>query len=212
MLTRLEREFAAEIRSHDFSDAPYRLDRAGHQRTAESLSKRAQKELSPGESDYVRTNVMWLAAQVLKHENPGLDLHEFAAACGIPRSITHRTNGKQSDVIRYGLRWKDPQTEIAASPGAPLWQAQMTCNVGNVVVFRRLLDQVDEFDPTLPPVVESDEGSKRIVTVAVRGWDRADAVSRAVGLVTAVSTSVGNGTPAVLICADQVQDVTDFGV
>lgn len=31
-LSRLAREFAAEINYHDWSDAPFRLDRAGHQR------------------------------------------------------------------------------------------------------------------------------------------------------------------------------------
>ena len=38
MLSRRALEFAAEISSHDWSDAPYRLDRAGHQRSKDRRS------------------------------------------------------------------------------------------------------------------------------------------------------------------------------
>ena len=81
MLSRLAQEFADEIANHDWSDAPYRLDRAGHSREHDSYS--TTKVLSDRETDAVRTNVMWVAAQVLLHADPNLDPHEFAAACGV---------------------------------------------------------------------------------------------------------------------------------
>jgi hypothetical protein len=119
MLNRLAREFAAEISYHDWSDSPYRLDRAGHQREDESPGKRSDKQLSPKETEHVRTNVMWVAAQVLKHLDPNLDLHEFAAECGVPRRVTHRSSGAKSGAITYGIRWLEDDV-TAAPPGAPL--------------------------------------------------------------------------------------------
>jgi hypothetical protein len=81
-LSRLAREFAAEIKNHDWSDAPYRLDRAGHKREFDGRKKSAE-QLSPHETDRVRTNVMWVAAQVLGHTDPNFDVYEFAEACGV---------------------------------------------------------------------------------------------------------------------------------
>jgi hypothetical protein len=107
MLSRLASEFAAEIANHDWSDAPYRLDRAGHRRSDDSPGKQTTEQLLPEQTDRVRTNVMWVVAQVLKHSDPNLDLHEFAEACAVPRHVTHRTNGSQSDAITYGIRWQE---------------------------------------------------------------------------------------------------------
>ncbi len=104
MLSRLAREFAAEIRNHDWSDAHERLDRAGHRREHDRASA-VKETLSPDQTDRVRTNVMWVTAQVLKHADPNLDLHEYAAACGVPPSITHRrSDGKPSGAIDAGIR------------------------------------------------------------------------------------------------------------
>ncbi|OBF76157.1 MULTISPECIES: hypothetical protein [Mycobacteriaceae] len=119
MLSRIAREFAAEISFHDWSDSPYRLDRAGHQRDDENPSKRSEKQLNPEETENVRTNVMWVAAQVLKHLDPNMDLHEFAAACGVPRRVTRRSDGSPSGAITYGIRWTEDGV-TAAPPGAPL--------------------------------------------------------------------------------------------
>ena len=120
MLSRLASEFAAEIANHDWSDAPYRLDRAGHRRSDDNPSKQTA-QLSPEETDRVRTNVMWVTAQVLKHADPNLDLHEFAEACGVPRFVTHRTNGSLSDAVTYGIRWQEvrvaAEDPLAARPG-----------------------------------------------------------------------------------------------
>lgn len=102
-LSRLAQEFAAEIRNHDWSDAPYRLDRAGHSRVSDG-SKAATKSLSPAETDAIRTNVMWVTAQVLLHADHNFPVAEFAIACGIPRRITHRSDGKISGALAGGLR------------------------------------------------------------------------------------------------------------
>ena len=93
MLSRVAQEFADEIANHDWSDAPYRLDRAGHSREHDSHS--TTKVLSDRETDAVRTNVMWVAAQVLLHADPNLDPHRSSlrrAACpsGSPTTTTER--------------------------------------------------------------------------------------------------------------------------
>lgn len=198
MLNRLAREFAAEIASHDWSDAPYRLDRAGHQRRRDS--RRTAESLNDQETDRLRANVMWVTAQVLKHADPNLDLHEYAAACGVPRSITHRTDGSRSGAITYGLRWDDAEATLAATPGAPMWRAQAQCEVANLVVFKRLLGQIDGLDPSLPPPeVESVGGTTRVVTLLVRQWDEIAAGERAVEMVGAASLAVRDGSAAVLL-------------
>jgi hypothetical protein len=190
-LSRLATKFAIEIYNHDWSDSPWRLDRAGHDRRIDS--RRTEQTLSDDETDCVRTNVMWVTAQVLRYEDPNFDVHEYAAACGVPRSITHRTNGSRSDVVTYGLRWDDTQNLVPATPGGPMWEVQVQCDVANLVLFKRLLKQAG--NPVLPSTVEdasaeiagvtSAGGSRRIVTVTVLERDEEAAGRRAVGLVTA---------------------------
>lgn len=97
-LSRLASEFAAEIKNHDWSDAPYRADRAGHDRKTDTKSSDA---LGATETDRVRTNVMWVAAQVLGHQDPNFDVYEFAAACGV-ETLTRR--GVKDGSISAGLR------------------------------------------------------------------------------------------------------------
>lgn len=189
MLSRRAREFAAEISSHDWSDAPYRLDRAGHDRRTDSRA--SDEVLSPEETDRVRTNVAWVVAQVLKHEDPNLDLYEFAAACGVPRSITHRSNGSPSGAIPNGLRWEDKDATAAAAPGAPLWKATLQVEVQNLVLFRRLLRQhfaagdgtgVSEI---FTASTFSSTGCQREVILLVRAWDDEAAAQLAVAAVEA---------------------------
>lgn len=129
MLSRLAREFAAEIADHDWSDAPYRLDRAGHQRSFDS--RPSPSRLEDVETDRLRTNVAWVVGQVLAYSDPNFDIDEFVSACGVPRSITHRTNGSRSGVIENGLRWRDFHNRALHAPGAPLWRAKMLCDVTN---------------------------------------------------------------------------------
>lgn len=98
-LSRLAHEFAAEIRQHDWSDAPWRLDRAGHDRNHDT--NRGTKVLSEKEANAVRTNVMWVAAQVLGHADQNFDVYEFAEACGVG---TRTSRGQKNGAIEAGLR------------------------------------------------------------------------------------------------------------
>lgn len=103
-LSRLAREFAAEIKNHDWSDAPYRIDRAGHRRENDSASKRSSKILDDGETNAVRMNVMWVTAQVLGHADPNFDVYEYAEACGVD---TRNARGGKDGTIKAGLRLRD---------------------------------------------------------------------------------------------------------
>lgn len=125
--------------------------------------------------------------------------HEFAAACGVPRSITHRNDGSPSGAITYGLRWKDTANTVVAEPGAPLWQVQVQCEVANLTVFERLLGKLDGFDPSYPPEVESIGGAMRNVTVMLREWDQTVVEERAVVMASAASLAVMDGGPATLV-------------
>lgn len=80
MLSRLAREFADEIKSHDWSDAHDRADRAGHQRSNDT---HRTEQLSERQTENVRMNVVWVTGQVLGHADPNFDVVEFAIACGI---------------------------------------------------------------------------------------------------------------------------------
>jgi hypothetical protein len=97
-LSRLAREFAAEIANHDWSDAPFRADRAGHDRTRENTTAAV---LQPNETKIVRMNVMWVTAQVLGHADANFDEYEFARACGVE---TLTRSGREDGGISAGLR------------------------------------------------------------------------------------------------------------
>ena len=104
-LSRLAREFAAEIRNHDWSDAPFRADRAGHRREHDSKSH-GYPQLDWTQTETVRLNVMWVVAQVLGHADPNFDPYEFAEACGVD---TRTPSGRpKSGVITAGLRYAEP--------------------------------------------------------------------------------------------------------
>jgi len=94
MLSRAAREFAIEIAGHDWSDAPYRADRAGHQRAHDR--RPSEGHLDPAETDCVRLNAMWITAQVLAHADPQFDVVEYAAACGVQE--------RRPGILRAGLR------------------------------------------------------------------------------------------------------------
>ncbi|KAA1246253.1 hypothetical protein F0Q45_23445 [Mycobacterium simiae] len=212
MLSRRALEFAAEISSHDWSDAPYRLDRAGHQRRTDSRSRNSdQKPLNTEETYHVLTNVVWVVAQVLQYEDPNFDVYEFAVACGVPRSITHRTNGSRSGVLSNGLRWVDSEAKVAKPPGATLWRVQLQCEVANLVVFKRLLAQAVGLDPAMAPEIDSVGGTMRTVTVAVRAWDEFAAGERAVAAVSTASLEIANGTPAIVLAMEEITSVENLG-
>lgn len=114
MLSRQAQEFAREISKHDWSDAPYRADRAGHDRESDHTTA---SQLTPEETDRVKLNVMWVTAQVLMHEDPNLQILEYAQACGLPRNITHNKDGRVSGALMAGIRF-DHDSEMVASPGS----------------------------------------------------------------------------------------------
>ncbi|WP_181770929.1 hypothetical protein [Amycolatopsis pittospori] len=113
-LSRLAREFAAEISYHDWSDAPFRLDRAGHQRDNDGINA-TPEQLTPEQTEFVRTNVMWIAAQVLGHADPNFDVFEFAEWCGVDTRT--RSGRPRSGHIPAGLRFDDNTT--MSRPGDP---------------------------------------------------------------------------------------------
>lgn len=115
-LSRLAAEFAAEIKLHDWSDAPWRADRAGHRREHDS-NIGVTPQLPPVETDTIRLNVMWVTAQVLAHADPNLDVYEFAEACGVDTRTP--TGRPRSGHIPYGLRG-NPISGYAA-PGSLEW-------------------------------------------------------------------------------------------
>lgn len=201
MLSRLAREFAAEISSHDWSDAPYRLDRAGHQRSLDSRPSESPP-LSVEETDRIRTNVAWVVGQVLGYSDPNFDIDEFVAACGIPRWITHRANGSRSGVVTNGLRWKESHTRALYAPGAPMWVAKVRCDVANLVVFERELGTLAAraaAGPGIDAGIDSEGGSTRLVTLVVRAWTEADAAKRAVEIVETASSAAGGGTVTTVV-------------
>lgn len=100
-LSKIAQEFAAEIRNHDWSDAPWRLDRAGHSRTGDSSSKITERVLTDDEARRVKTNAMWVTAQVLGYNDPNFDVYEFAEACGLN---TRNSRGGKNGGIDAGLR------------------------------------------------------------------------------------------------------------
>ncbi|WP_141753822.1 hypothetical protein [Streptomyces luteocolor] len=110
-LSALARQFAAEISNHDWSDAPYRTDRAGH---ARSMDSGPTRQLEPNETDAVRMNAMWVTAQVLGYQDPSLDLFEFAEACGVN---IYTLRGEKSGYITSGVR-RNEQGHYAI-PGTP---------------------------------------------------------------------------------------------
>lgn len=101
-LSRQAQQFADEIRNHDWSDAPFRADRAGHQR--EHDTNRGPTQLSAAETDNIRMNVMWVTAQVLAYNDPNFDVYEFAEACGVK---TTTPPGRRDGGILAGLRQRD---------------------------------------------------------------------------------------------------------
>lgn len=99
-LSRLAQQHADEIRNHDWSDAPWRIDRAGHRR--ETDTNRGNEAFGPDETARIRMNVMWVTAQVLAYNDPNFDVYEFAEACGVD---TRTRSGRPKDGgILAGLR------------------------------------------------------------------------------------------------------------
>lgn len=106
MLSRDAQEWADEIRNHDWSDAPYRTDRAGHQRDHDGRN-RTERVLTASETGAVRLNVIFVASQILSFRDPNFDVLEFARAAG-DANVT-------KSALLSGLRWRD--AGVLAEPG-----------------------------------------------------------------------------------------------
>lgn len=112
MLSRIAREHASEIAAHDWSDAPWRLDRAGHDRQHDT--NKGTKQLTAEETARVRTNAMWVTSQVLAYGDPHFDVVEFARACGVQLSEGGLRAGLRGGAGQYARpgRWDyDPTPE-----------------------------------------------------------------------------------------------------
>jgi hypothetical protein len=100
-VNRIARELAKEIASQDWSDAPYRIDGARHNRVMD----RTQSEQLPAKNaDWLKLNVVWVVAQGLRNEDPNLDVHAFAEACGVADWLRLNRDGKPSGAIDAGIR------------------------------------------------------------------------------------------------------------
>lgn len=96
-LSNIATKFAHEIRNQYWNDAPFRADKAGHQPEFDSPRNRAD-DLSESEAESIRINVVWVVAQVLKSEDPNLDLLKFAEACGASPEYL------KPGIMQYGVR------------------------------------------------------------------------------------------------------------
>jgi hypothetical protein len=93
-LSPIAKQLAQEIRTQDWSDAPYRIQGARHKREGD-------KVLDGKATDNVRMNVMWVAAQALVDmRDPSFDVYEFAKACDVE---TQRSGGGLNTAIERGL-------------------------------------------------------------------------------------------------------------
>lgn len=100
-LSRLAAQFAAEIKQHDWSDAPFRADQAGHDR---ELHPTTEPQLEPRQTEKVRANAAWVTAQVLAYNDPNFNEHEFFRACGLD---WRRSDGSQDWGVTSGLRFEE---------------------------------------------------------------------------------------------------------
>ncbi|WP_458681631.1 hypothetical protein [Prescottella equi] len=118
-LSRLAAEFAAEIANHDWSDAPFRIDRAGHDRADDSPAKLTRQlnavpdHSGLSEVEKVRLNVVWVTAQVLQHADPNLDLEEFAKRSGVPDGWLYNRQRQLNGGLEAGIRRTGDRTAVA---------------------------------------------------------------------------------------------------
>lgn len=107
-LTARERQLAAEIRAHDWSEAPYRATGTAHAPSSDGSDGgsggSAAPRLSEQEAERVRVNVMWVVAQCLGYEDPEFNPDVFASAAGVTRDYLCTPFGGPSAIVREGLR------------------------------------------------------------------------------------------------------------
>lgn len=102
-LSTIAQALADEIRTQDWSDVHSRADGARHDRATD---RTAAPQLDDDETDTVRVNVMWVAAQALSDHDPNFDVHAFAEAAGVSERYRLRKDGSPSGGIDAGIRPK----------------------------------------------------------------------------------------------------------
>ncbi|GGP61854.1 hypothetical protein GCM10010287_51800 [Streptomyces variabilis] len=135
-LSKLAQQFADEIRLQDWTDAHIRRDRAGHNRMWDTKSHPNDPVLDAEQTQSVKTNVMWVTAQVLGYNDPNFDVYEFAQACGVN---TMNNRGGKDGSIAAGLRTSygrymrpgtyelDPLTEVVTTDTSDAYHASTSC-------------------------------------------------------------------------------------
>lgn len=135
-LSKLAQQFADEIRQQDWTDAHIRLDRAGHDRKHDTKSRPDDKVLDTEQARFVKTNVMWVTAQVLGYNDPNFDVHEFAEACGLNilnsrgglnGSFTAGLREQCGRYMRPGTFEFDAVTEVITTHGSEAYHATTAC-------------------------------------------------------------------------------------
>jgi hypothetical protein len=145
-LSRLARELAAEIAFHDWSDAPYRVDRAGHRRESDTGPKRSRNVLEADQEQRVRCNVAFVTGQVLGHA--GLidprDIGDWMAACGVNVRVGSKIKAVPA-FVHMGFRWTE-ENEFAEPM---LAQRERDRELGIKMSRPEPWDEIDFDDDTL---------------------------------------------------------------
>lgn len=135
-LSKIAQQFADEINQQDWSDAHIRLDRAGHNRNFDSKSRPDDDVLDADKARFVKTNVMWVTAQVLGYNDPNFNVHEFAEACGVnilnsrgepSGSITAGLREQSGRYMRPGTFEFDPVTEAVTTDACQTYHFATSC-------------------------------------------------------------------------------------
>lgn len=131
-LSPLADHLAAEINAHDWSDAPYRFDRAGHRRDRDAPQRLSHQVLTPQETELVKANAAMVAAQVIGYlEGKTFDPHEFALSAGVARSIRLTARGQRSGSIDAALRKNNDRYD---TPGSTLrWEERQAYSLDDAM-------------------------------------------------------------------------------
>lgn len=113
-LNTLAQRLADEIRAQEWSDVHSRADGSRHDR---KMDRTSSLQLSDGETDVVRLNVVWVVGQALAEDDPNFDIRAFAEAAGVPDRQLYTRSGKPNRGIEAGIR----PTERQQQDSSPTW-------------------------------------------------------------------------------------------
>lgn len=100
-LSTIATRLAHEIRVQDWSDAHSRVDGARHRR---SFDRTNSRQLTDGEAERVRMNVIWVVGQALAEDDPNFNIRDFAEAAGADLGYLYTSRGSKNGGIEAGLR------------------------------------------------------------------------------------------------------------